>query len=469
VERLSNRFGYLALHALIWTLPLGLFPPFEQPSVSQRFYFELAVTTVALIYFGACWVEGQLRLPRNGVLWAGLLYVACVTVSGLAARSAGFTIKEAAFLWCGLLVLAMLVHLRLTARRCRRLLVSLALICGLCAAYGVLQYLGLDVRWGSLGYAPEIKEGRFHVLSLLGHPNYLTAYIGPALLLCPGLIVLSASIRERTVLGATMAVIALCIFLSGTRSAWLASVFLCGGLAVAFGSRWRSLSISRQTWKAALVVAGLFALFVIPNPLIPRRYSFLARLSESRPVLGRFYFYVAATRMIAEHPFLGVGYNNFGVEFWDYAAALQEEPANRFYSYILEDLGGVRPDHVHNEYLQIAAETGGLGLATFFFLVVVFFLRLVEDFGRLRHWSGRLALAGLGAGVVFLLMDSLFSFPLRLPCSGVCFWLLMGIGTRYAWPETAPVLAVEKTEPKPPPSVSEKPERPKGRKRPRKK
>jgi O-antigen ligase len=440
--------GYLALHALIWTLPFGLFPAFEQPSVSQRFYFQIAATTIALLYFGASWLEGRLRLPTNVVLWAAVLYVACVTASSLVARSAWFTIKESVFLWSGFLLFAVVVHLRLTQFRCRRLLTSLALIGGVCAAYGVLQYLGLDLRWGAIGYAPDIKEGRFHVLSLLGHPNYLTAYIGPALFLCPGLIATSSSHRIQIALGVTATVIALCIFLAGTRSAWLATLLLGGGLAAAFASQWRSIGIGRQMWKVALVVACIFALFLIPNPLIPRRYSFMARLGESRPILGRFYFYVAATRMIAQHPILGVGYNNFGLQFWDYAAALQEDSSNRFYSYILEDLGGIRPDHVHNEYLQIAAETGLIGLATFLFLVVVFLLRMREDYRRMNHWSERLMLSGIAAAVVFLLMDSLFSFPLRLPCSGMAFWLILGIASRYVRSETLCFPAVEQSEPR---------------------
>ena len=454
----SNRFGYLALHALIWTLPFGLFPAFEQPSVSQRFYFQTATTTIALFYFGASWLGGQLRLPHNVVLWAAVLYGLCATASSFGARHALFTIKEIAALWSGLLILAMVVHLRLTQWQCRRLLLSLAWICGLCALYGVLQYLGFDFRWGSIGYAPEIKEGRFHVLSLLGHPNYLTAYIGPVLLLCPGLIAASSNRRIRIALGVTVALIALCIFLAGTRSAWLATALLGGALTAAFASQWRPIPLSRQAKKAAVAVVCIFALFVIPNPLIPHRYSFLDRLGESRPVLGRFYFYVAATQMIARHPILGIGYNNFGVEFWDYAAALQENAGNRFYSYILEDMGGIRPDQTHNEYLQIAAETGLLGLATFLFLLIVFLLRLRDDYRRTQPWPDRLLLAGMGTAVGFLLLDALFSFPFRLPCSGMEFWLVMGVATRYAWPETLRLPAKEKEELKLPAPIAGKPD-----------
>ena len=40
-------------------------------------------------------------------------------------------------------------------------------------------------------------------------------------------------------------------------------------------------------------------------------------MTSSKPIEGRLYFYYAAIRMITENPILGVGYNNFGLEFWD--------------------------------------------------------------------------------------------------------------------------------------------------------
>jgi len=331
----------------------------------------------------------------------------------------------------------------LTKRQCRGLLTSLVFIAGLCALYGVVQYLGADIRWGGMGYADEVKTGKFYVLSLMGHPNYVTAFIGPALLLCPGLIAASASRWGRTALGIAAGVIALCIFVAGVRSAWLGTLLVGGALAVLVAFERRPVRISRTVLATAFATVCILSLFVVPNPLVPRRYGFVHRLKAARPVESRLYFYMAARRMIADHPVLGVGYNNYGVEFWDYADALQKVPRNRVYGYILEDMGGVRADQTHNEYLQIAAETGLLGLATFFLFLVIFLGRLAKDYLHSQIWHDRLLLAGMAGGVAFLLVDCLFSFPLRLPCSSLAFWLVLGIGSRYARPEPVGVAAGE--------------------------
>ena len=315
MERATNRFGILAFHALIWTLPFGLFYAFEQPSVSQRFYFQVAMTTIALFYLAAGALAGSLRAPRNGVLGAAVLYGVCVTASALVARSPLFTIKETTFVWCGILLLAIIAHVRLTRGQSRRLLGSYVLIAGAIALYGVLQYLGLNFRLGRFGYSQDIQDGRFHVLSLLGHPNYLTAYIGPALLLVPGLVATTPSRRWQAALAAVAGIILLCIFVSGTRSAWLATLLLGGAMAVMVASAHITFQFGRRARIALLVASGVLVLFVVHNPVLRHRYSFVDRLMDSRPVEGRLYFYLAATRMIGRHPILGVGYNNYGVQF----------------------------------------------------------------------------------------------------------------------------------------------------------
>lgn len=457
MERAGNRFGILSLHVLIWTLPFGLYWVFEQPSISQRFYYQMSVTTIALAYFGLCWVGGQLRLPRNAVLGAAILFAVVAILSSVAARSALFTVKETAFVWCGVLLVAMVAHLRLTRRQCRRLLTSLVLVAGICGLYGVLQYVGIDFRWGVFGYAEEAKKGKSYVLSVMGHPNYVTAYIGPVLMLCPGLIAAAPTRGWRLIVSGAAVVILLCVFLAGSRSAWLAAGIV-GALLAWFVVRHRqALQPGKPVLVLVLAVVGLLAVFAIPNPLVPHRYGFVDRLLAGRPVEGRLYFYLAATRMIADRPILGVGYNNYGVEFWEYAAQIQAEPDNGIYRYILEDMGGIPATHAHNEYLQIAAETGVIGLAAFFILLVTFLGRLRAGARRLDAWADRLVLAGTGGAVAFVLIDGLFGFPLRLAASSQVFWLALGIGSRYGRSESQRVRPMEGSEKGPSATVAMRP------------
>jgi len=267
----------------------------------------------------------------------------------------------------------------------------------------------------------------------------LTAFIGPALLLCPGLLLAASDRpRQRVLLSAAALAILTCIIISGTRSAWLATLLLGGSMTFIIARQRGLIGLARPLKAAGLAIVVAVALFVIPNGVIPHRYSFIQRLRESRPVEGRLYIYAVAARMIAERPWLGVGYNNFGVEFWDYVAKLQREPRYKVCNYILEDMGGVRAEQAHNEYLEIAAETGFFGLAGFLFMLVVFFGRAIGNWTATREGQSRVLFLGVVAAVTYLLMDSLFNFPLQQPCSALAFWLLLGVGSCCEWP--GPVL-----------------------------
>lgn len=450
MERSLHKFGLFSLHTLIWTLSLGLilflfladikdpifkikpfFAPFERPSVIQRYYFQVAVTTTGLLYFAGCLAFGRFRFRRNQVLGAALLVGLTALLSSIGARSPILTIRNTTWLWCGILLLAMIVHIDPTLRESRRLLVSLLFATAIVALLGIFQYRGMHIRFGEIGYTEHLNGGRFSVKSLLGHPNYLAVLVGSVLWIGAGLVNGLPAGWRRLPAGIAVLLLGICIFVAGSRSIWLATLLVGVAGAVLATPVLQKIRFSPKTIAAVALVAVVAGLFVIPNPIMPRRYSFTKRLVSARPVMGRLYFYLAATRMIAENPVVGVGYDNYGLEFWDQADAIQTKPENQVFSYILENMGGVKPDQTHNEYLQIAAETGVIGLATFFFLMVVFFRMTIHNYRRLNRPEDRMLVAGLVGAMAVILVDALFSFPLRLPWSSLVFWLILGIGSVY--------------------------------------
>ncbi|HEX6204003.1 MAG TPA: glycosyltransferase, partial [Thermoanaerobaculia bacterium] len=132
-----------------------------------------------------------------------------------------------------------------------------------------------------------------------------------------------------------------------------------------------------------------------------------------------------AWQMFLDAPLLGVGAGNYGSRFTSYAdrvgsdARLYEEPGERNFP--------------HNLYLEVAAETGAVGLAAFALIVVAAFASLVG--ARRRHLARgdprTAALAeGLGLALVGFLITGLFlhgEFPRYL-------YLLLGLSAGLATP-----------------------------------
>lgn len=134
-------------------------------------------------------------------------------------------------------------------------------------------------------------------------------------------------------------------------------------------------------------------------------------------------------RMVKDHPWIGVGLNTFMANFFRYEAGA--------------DMG---PAYSHNCFLQIAAETGVLGLVSFGAFLGAF-LKVLWRFLRqnLRPsenaWGGGSVPWGLGllAALIAFLIQSIFDTNLYVLRQAVLFWTLAGVafGTAQARDEGA--------------------------------
>lgn len=132
-----------------------------------------------------------------------------------------------------------------------------------------------------------------------------------------------------------------------------------------------------------------------------------------------------AYHMFREQPWVGIGLGDYKREFLPYKAKFLQTDRGQRYA---ERVGYIqRAAQAHNEYVQILAEMGLVGvLAAAFFLGVL----VRSAWGVLRRGGaspeGGLWAAGLSAGITAFLSDSLFSFPLHLPANALLFVFLLG-------------------------------------------
>lgn len=210
------------------------------------------------------------------------------------------------------------------------------------------------------------------------------------------------TMKSRVVWFAVAGVVALSIILNFTRGVWLgcfvATVYLVG--------RWRA----RWLWVLpVLVIAGYFA-----APRLVRRRVAILRHPASDPALSiRFEMWRAGLRMIERHPLVGVGPDNI-VEVYSLYLPPGRAPEVGYH------------EHLHDNFLQFAAERGLPCLVAWVWLMVA----LVVQAWRIRR---RLATdpASAGAPLVWL-VDGAIAGWLALMIEG-CFEFNFG---------TSPVLEV---------------------------
>lgn len=127
--------------------------------------------------------------------------------------------------------------------------------------------------------------------------------------------------------------------------------------------------------------------------------------------------------MFKAQPLVGVGLGDYKREFLNYKAQFLTTERGQHYK---ETVGYIlRAAQAHNEYVQIGAELGLLGLLAAAFLIAMIFRsarqRLLQQ-AQEQRWITW----GLLAGAAAFMSDSFFSFPLHLPANALAFVFLLG-------------------------------------------
>jgi O-antigen ligase len=171
-------------------------------------------------------------------------------------------------------------------------------------------------------------------------------------------------------------------------------------------------------------------LFVIPNPLnksgtiiykIKSRISVSQLIQNSYTIKSRISNWKFTTLMIKDNPLLGSGIGTYKYNSLRYQARFLEQGQNRsIYPYIFAA-------KAHNEYLQLWAELGIVGLGIFIWLIISYFHYGLRFIKRVQNRYKQGIIIGLMGAVVAVLIDGIFGFPLHLPATVVLFWLALAL------------------------------------------
>jgi len=308
-------------------------------------------------------------LPRSRIVAALLLILIGFVPSLFGALSVTVWLSEATK-WIEMIILALLV-LDLGERgRWAWLVFGVVLAAALQAAIGLYEYRG-----GS--GAPHLWIAgytRFRAFGTFGQPNPFSAFMGLSLPLALGMGWgyarlawarwqagwPSAAIRSAAVVAiyaVSAALILGGLVTSWGRGAWLGFAAALGVMAVfAPRRRWLGLAVlagglmlGAGLWLSGLVPAGIAAR--VSNTLDEFvgfgdvRGVFIT--NENFSTVERLAHWQAALNMASAHPLTGVGLGHYEVAYSDYALARWPHA-----------LG-----HAHNDYLNLLAETGIIGLA----------------------------------------------------------------------------------------------------------
>ena len=332
--------------------------------VAGAVQFSIAAAQILLTVAAFCWVATLIvrheRFEAPSFFWPLLAYAGATLVSAAFSSDPRASVIDSKQL---VLFLLVPITYRFVGAKQSGTLVTVIVSCAAAsAAFGIFQY-GI-LHYDQLSQRPQ---------GTLGH--YMT-YSGLLMIVITvALARILFSNYGRTWPALVMPALAVAVALTSTRSAW---VGVCAGAAVLF-----SLKDFRLFAALPIVAAIFFAL--APASITQRFASMFDPTNATR--MDRVAMLHIGERMIGAHPLTGVGPNMVQPLYTQYRGP--------------DAINKINP-HLHNDFLQIAAERGLPALAIWLWFIVAVVRDMWMRFRAVPRYERFVAAGGLAATAALL-------------------------------------------------------------------
>jgi O-antigen ligase len=266
--------------------------------------------------------------------------------------------------------------------------------------------LGLEFL-GEMQVDLESGDQLSRVGGTLGHPNRLAMFLELLLPLCFAAFLVDKRPKWRMAAIIIFTVGMAAMIMTGSRGGWIAAL---GGMALLF-----YFLIKRDHMKLTSVLKLAFLLFfilVIVFSIFSGQIIERITGEDHGSALSRIPMFQIAIEIIKDHPFGGLGINNY------------QEIMREYNNTYLGRLFSTIPRPVHNMYLLITGETGFLGFAMFLWMLVALMRMLIQTTRAADSFYSIISIALLGGLIGYLVHGLVDKHP---PGGSPLFYLLMAL------------------------------------------
>jgi len=248
---------------------------------------------------------------------------------------------------------------------------------------------------------PLWGETMFHgggITASFHHYNSLGTYLVFNLSLVLSLLISVKNSLYKSTLFILLVLLQVCLFLTYSRASWLGFMFVVVLIVILYPKKRGKLFYAFAGYIFILVTCILFVIIFMPG--LKERAMFADA--------GRFDIWKGACKMIADHPFLGIGLGTFMDHFHKYVPKAEFPVIS----------------YAHNSYLQIWAESGILALFSFILLIGSVSYNAIK---MLKRNGSDFMLLGFTCAFFGFLVQLFFDSQLYSLQLAALFWFMTGV------------------------------------------
>jgi len=271
--------------------------------------------------------------------------------------------------------------------------------------------------WISTGLLVSIKAllqyyRNERVISTLGNENFLASYLVITIIICLGYFLLflkknNILLKKSLISGFCFGILLIFItvlYYTHSRGAWM-------GLFYGICSFFILYLLPKRKRLIAGILVLLITFAILSIPYITNFISIQLK-GDVRPAIWESSLY-----MISMKPILGWGKGAFFIFY----------PQFRITDYWLTKSPTDLTNHAHNEFLQITAETGIVGLLIFILLIAQILRIGIKKLDLYKNTSEKVLLISFISSTIALLTHNLVCNNLQINSSAAMLWLLCGL------------------------------------------
>jgi len=417
--------------ALVVLVPIVFYPYCITVFIPAKELIAEILVILGLMFWGfKVLSQEKVKLTSSTLNFPILSFIFICILSLIWSNSFFISLKELRLFLAGPLLYFIITNNISDERQIRRILNVLLIVGSLFGIYGIFQYKGIDFSF----WLRNI--GRQQVFGLFGNVNFFAEYLIIPLPIAVSLFFATQNKLKKILLLIGIIVMGTSLTVTFTRGSYLSFgvslIFMFFLFLISRGKNFIKKNRKIFIIILAILIVVTF-LFVVPTPLnksgtviskIKSRIS-VTQLTQSSSIKRRIAIWKFTVLMIKDHPLLGSGIGTYKYNTLKYQAEFFEQGENRsLYPHGFAD-------KAHNEYLQLWAEMGIVGLGIFIWLIISYFSCGLKILRKIKDEYKRGIIIGLMGAVVAVLIDGIFGFPLHLPATIILFWIALGFTVAF--------------------------------------